>query len=221
MGRDADGAPGQQGVGNCRGEGNPLCASAVRHGPTAYSCKQLEPVHIGTYLSDAAVDPHANLLEAKVMQMVFACSDNGEGLEVKTSPAGNARGKAGACGEVPHLVPPPAQHLALLVFVPAGLHEGRVHPELLDGAHARTVVAGVIGVAPVEHGGKSEPFGSTHELAKPAELAVVATIGGIGRHKGVGKRVGLDNGNAKPRPFKAIALALKRSALGGPNEWGV
>ena len=66
------------------------------------------------------VDAGANLNEPKAGQQVLAAADGAQQLWRKCLPAGDARGKARSGGEVPYGVAPFAQHLTLLVFVPAG-----------------------------------------------------------------------------------------------------
>lgn len=200
---------------------NVLCAKAVKSidgflGEARIACLLLKAVEVGGCGLDlqlASDQARANLTKSLGVQPVLACADKVQLLVRERLLAGNARGKAGACGHVPDAVAPFAQQRTLFVFAPTALQEGRTHTELLAGLHAWAIVGRVVGIAAIHHGIGAMFARRLDNRFECGVLAVVTAIARIGGDVRVieGVDAQLEDGNAKTRCARFKRCLLRRA----------
>ena len=170
----------------------------------------------------AADEACADLVQAKVVQVVLTGADYIDLLARELLARGDTRGQAGSCRQVPDGVSPGAQQLALFVLGKADLHERGAHAEFLGSAHAGAVVTAVACVAAVDDGGKAQRLGVVDDGGKAGALAVVAAVGIVAGYLGEPQLIDrkIEHGELKMRPLIGLPVnrPLKRSLLGRADE---
>lgn len=160
--------------------------------------RRLELILAETHPRRAGVQAHADLLKPQAMQVVLAGLNNMKLLRGEDFTTGDTRCQTGSCREVPHLVPPGAQHLALLCLAPACFHEGGFRAKFSHGARAGAVVSGVVGIAALQDHVRSKLMRGIHDALESQALAVIAAICWVLRHGGIRKRIDRDADHMGP-----------------------